>query len=215
MAKPIDVEDLLREKGNKAAEELATRAATDQRALAEVMTLATSPVKRVKNGAAKTLKILSQDRPDLLVPRLRDFIRLMDFNDTIVRWIAMDVVGNLAELDGQNALNNKALGVFLSRALDPALVTAAHAVDNLGKIGLYKPRFRKQITERLLQADTVDRAPDCREILAGKVVTALSRFVNEVPRGPIREAIAEYVTRHLLNGRPATRKKAQKLLARL
>lgn len=211
----MDVQDLLKEKGNKAAEELAARATVDRRLLADVMTCASSPVKRVKNGAAKTLKILSEDRPDLLVSRLQDFIRLMETNDTIVRWIAMDVVGNLAALDRRNALDKTVLGVFLIRVSDPVLVTAAHAVDNLGTIGLYKPRFRKRITEQLLKADAVDRAPDCREILAGKVLTALSRYVDEIPRGPARQAIARYASGQLGSKRPATRKKAEKLLARL
>jgi hypothetical protein len=215
MANRMDVERLLRDKGNKAAEELVSRAADDQRVLAEVVTHATSSVKRVKNGAAKTLKILSEVRPDLLVSRLQDFIQLMDAEDTIVRWIAMDVVGNLAELDRQNVLNMRTLRVFLARISDPALVTAAHAVDNLGKIGLCKPRFRKPITEQLLQADAADRAPDCREILAGKALVALSLYVDEIRSGSIRAAIAKYAVRHRRSDRPGTGKKAEKLLARL
>lgn len=95
----INVYNELSEKGNKRADRIAALAIEDDMLLERVLEAAASQTKRVKNSAAKALKIISATSPATLYPSIDFFAELLFSQDNILKWIAADVLGNLAYVD--------------------------------------------------------------------------------------------------------------------
>jgi hypothetical protein len=163
----------------------------------------------VKNGAAKTLKLISERKPAKLYPQFGYFADLLDSDDTILKWIAIDVIGNLSFVDSNNQIIEGIINKFYCFLSDESMITAGHAIDNLSKIALNKPRYRKEITAELLQIDITSRNDECRNILIGKAILAFDDYLEHLPE---KEKVLEFAKRHLNNSRKATKKKAEKFL---
>jgi hypothetical protein len=211
VSKPIAIFDELKEKGNKAADDIAKMVIENRSLLNQVVEGAMASNKKVKNAAAKTLRIVGEIDPGMLYPRLSFFVKSIDGEDTILKWIGMDIVGNLSFVDKENRINKKVLNRYLSLLFDEALVTAAHSVDNLWKIAINKPRYQKTITAKLLEADSVERPADCRAILAGKVIVAFTEYFN-LMKAQDRTAVIAYAERQLNSPRKPTKRKAEAFL---
>ena len=69
MSARASVRNVLKAQGNAAALEIAERVLNDRSLLGEVVRSAESPTKRLKNAAAKTLKIVSEREPAVLYAR--------------------------------------------------------------------------------------------------------------------------------------------------
>ena len=152
----------------------------DDAALQAVFLAVNSADKRAKNAAAKVLQLMSGSSPGRLYPRLDFFTGLLEGQDNILKWIATDVIGNLAAVDTENKVDDRLLARFVRLLGDEVMITAAHSVENLGKIALQKPQLRQPITAVLLKADSVSRHPECLNILAGKRIDAMARYVHLV-----------------------------------
>ena len=207
----ISIHEELEEKGNKAADDIARWAIKDGTLLEDLFDAANSSNKKIKNAAAKALKLISETEPVKLCPSFGFFADLIERDDTILRWIGMDVIGNLSYVDTDNRLGKKLLGRLLSFLSDEAMITAAHSIDNLWKIALNKPQYQKQITAELLKVDSVARHQQCHNILAGRRILAFAEcfdVMDDIERGQV----ASFARGHLKNSRNATRKKAEKFL---
>lgn len=200
------------EKGSRAAEAAAEYVGGHPAALGQVLRAAASPVKRVKNGAAKTLILLARRAPAVVHDELAFFRSLLDHDDSILRWTAMDVIGHVAAVDRGGRIRRPVLERLIDALDDPSMVTAAHAVDNLGRIAEHKPRMRAEATKHLLRAHRVRRSRDCRQILAGRALVALARCCADL-RDPDLEADVRAFARRLTRSpRASTRRKAAELL---
>jgi len=204
-----DVTGELHEKGNKGAELIAALATRDNAVLAEVFQAVKSSDKRTKNAAAKVLQLISREMPGRLYPRLAFFAELLEGDDNILKWIATDVIGNLAGVDAENRVDDRLVATFLRLLSDNVMITAAHAVDNLGRIALSKPQHRERITGALLRPDAVERQAECHNILAGRKIDAFARYCHLLDD---LEPILDFVRRHLRNSRNATRNRAARFL---
>jgi hypothetical protein len=206
-----DIISILKVKGNKAAGEAAKFAMNDGVLLQQLFEGAGSSNKRVKNAAAKALRIISETEPAKLYSKFDFFFKLMNGEDTILKWIAIDIIGNLSSVDRQNKINKKVLRKFFALRDDEVMITAAHSIDNLWKIALRKPRYANDITSKLLKEDAVERSADCRNILAGKTIATLSEYFAIIPD---QAPVLAYAKGHLNNSRNGTRKKAEEFLKR-
>ncbi len=202
-----------RSRGGKASQDVALMAIKNHRLLEMLIEGAAAPEKKVKNAAAKALRIVSEMDPETLYPRLRFFVRAIDGEETILKWIGMDIVGNLSFVDREKKIDKRVLDKYFALLADESLVSAAHAVDNLWKIAVNKPRHRALITEQLLEADSVKRTADCWAILAGKVILAFGRYFDHM-RTRDRDAVIAFAQRQLDSPKKPTRKKAEAFLER-
>ncbi len=208
--KPNILEEL-EEKGNKGADDVALLAVKDEILLEQVFEGANSSNKRVKNAAAKALKLISETEPAKLYRRFSFFVDLIERDDTILKWIGIDVIGNLSYVDGENKIDKKLLMKLFDFLSDEGMITAAHSVDNLWKMALNRPQYQKEITAELLKVDSVKRHQECHNILAGRRILAFSEYfdlIDDLQKGQI----FSFVKGHLNNSRNATKKKAEKFL---
>ena len=69
-----------------------------------LLTAVASDEARVRFGAAKALRHLSGRAPDLLYPHFDFFASFLRNENSILRWNAILIVGNLAAVDGERRM---------------------------------------------------------------------------------------------------------------
>jgi phosphohistidine phosphatase SixA len=207
-----DIDRLLLQHGNKVAEELANRAISDRNLVNPLVDAVSSTKKRVKNAAAKILNCLSKSCPEAIYSKLPTFVNLMAVSDTILRWNAIVIVGNVSAVDTADRLDDDVVDVLIDLLADESMITAGHAILALGKLARNKPKFHGRVLTALLAVDCVSREPECVAILSGKVIDAFQEMDDVIlENGPV----VEFAQRQIKSQRRATRKRAERLLKRL
>jgi hypothetical protein len=164
---------------------------------------------KVKYAAAKRLTVLSAINPVKLYPRLDFFINMLEHENQILKWTAIDVVGHLAESDKMKNLDRilKRLFGLLNAG---KLITAGHAAQALAGIAVAKPKYRDRITRELLKVERYQYdTAECRNIVIGIVIKAIGPFYPELKD---KRAVIAFVKRQIKNRRNATRNKAEQFL---
>jgi hypothetical protein len=205
-----NVQNIFKKEGNKAAERIAELAIKNKSALKQVLEGATSENKRIKNASAKCLREISRINPKKLYPEFNFFVKLIDGNDTILKWNSIEVLANLTKVDTDSKFNGKVLNRYFAFLSDESMVTAANTVTALGKVARFKPQLRKKITDELVKVDILPHSTECRNILAGHALLAFKKYVDDVKD---KKEIKLFAQKHLKNRRNATRKKAEKILS--
>lgn len=195
--------------GNKASDKIAALAVKNKTVLNQVLEGAASENKRIKNASAKCLREVSRINPKKLYPQFDFFVELIDGEDTILKWNAIEALSNLTEVDTENKFNRKVLNKYISLLSDESMVTAANTISALGKVAINKPRLRKEITSELIKVDSLPHSAECRNILAGKAAEAFGLYINKLKD---KKEIKYFAEKHIKNRRNATKKKAEKLL---
>lgn len=190
-------------------EKVAEKAVKNPNLLKKLFAGISSTNPKTKFGSAKTLRIISETNPQVLYSKVELFANLLKSNNTILKWMAIDVIANLTAVDTQNRFNGyfeKFYGCFH----EGSLITASHVVDGSGKIALYKPELQDKITEELLKVEEVPLpTSECRNILIGKAINAFGAYYDKIED---RESVIAFVERQLNNSRHATKTKAEKFL---
>lgn len=196
-------------KKQSGAEDLADKVLRNPDLLPEILKGISSADPRIKFTSAKILRIISEKNPKTLYPKMGFFVDLLDSENNILKWIAIDVIGNLPSVDAENkfdALFKKFYGLLS----DESMITAGHVIDSSGKIVRAKPYLQGKITKELLKVEeTQYKTSECRNILLGKVILSFSQYID---RAKNKEEMISLVKRQLNNSRRATRAKAEKFL---
>jgi hypothetical protein len=168
-----------------------------------------SKTPRVKYGAAKALRVVSQQSPDVLYPRWDAFVRLLDSDNAFLRWGATQILGDLAAVDRENRFDALA-DRFFAPISGPEMIGAANAIAAAAGIVLAKPHLADRMVKPILKVERASyRTPECRNVAIGHAIKSFDKWLGHV--GNKRPVLA-FVTRQLDNPRPATRKKAEKFL---
>jgi len=207
----LGILDKLEEKETK-VEELAEEAIKNKELLHELFNGVSSVNPRIKFGSAKILRIISERNPRLLYPNMEFFVNLLDSENNILKWNAMDIIANLTVVDSHNRFN-KLFKKFYGYLYEGNLITAGHVVDNSGTIALAKPELRDEVTKELLRVEKIPLpTEECRNILIGKTMKAFHVYYDKIKE---KDEIVSFVKRQLNNSRKATRAKAEELLEKL
>jgi hypothetical protein len=179
--------------------------------LPEILNGISSENPRVRFKSAKILRIVSEQNPEMLYSKMDSFIRLLESENNILKWNAMDIIANLTRVDSENKFDEifEEYYGFLS---DESMVTAGHVADNSGKIAKAKPYLQNKITTELLKVESFPRGQECKNILLGKVILSFGQYVDQVKN---KEKIISLAKRQLNNTRNATKKKAEKFLIKI
>lgn len=180
--------------------------------LCELLDGVSSRDAKVKFRSAKLLRKVSELHPEKLYSKWEFFVKLLDSENNILKWNAMDIIANLTKADSQDKFK-KLFGKFYRCLTEGSLITAGHVIDNSGRIALAKPELQDRITEELLKVEAVSvPTEECRNILIGKTITTFDAYCDKIRND---EEVIAFVERQLNNSRKATKAKAQKLLKKL
>lgn len=193
-------------------EEVAEKVMENSELLPELLSGIESANPRIRFGSAKVLRIISGKNPEMLYSRMEFFVNLLDSENNILKWTALDIIANLTTVDSHKKFN-RLFKKFYGYLNEGSLITAGHVVDNSGKIALSKPELQSDITKELLKVEKVPLpTEECRNILIGKTIKAFQVYYNEIEN---KDAVVSFVKRQLNNPRNATKTKAEKFLKRL
>jgi hypothetical protein len=212
--KKTDVLEKLGKKEKK-AEDIAKNVIKDPNLLPEIFNGISSENSRVKFKSAKILRVISEKNPEILYPKMDFFINLLDSENKILKWNAMDVIGNLTSIDLKNKFDEifKKYYSFLSAE---GMITVAHVVDNSGKIAKAKPYLTQRITSELLKLEKIPTKPqltqECKNILLGKVILAFGMYFDIIEN---KDNVISFAKRQINNTRNATKVKAEKFLKKI
>jgi hypothetical protein len=166
---------------------------------------------RTKYRRAKSLVTVARKEPRRLSPHLGFFVKLLDSENNVLKWAAIDVIGSLASVVMKNRVD-QFIEVLVDFLRGGKLIAANHAIAALSHVALAKPQYQDRITRELLNVQHYTyETEECHNIVLGKVVEALGSYSGRL--NPNNEMLA-FVRHQTENSRSATRKKAEKLLKR-
>ena len=166
---------------------------------------------KIKYTCSKNLLALAKENPAELYPDLEFFVKLLDNENRILKWTAIDVIGSLARADKARAID-KLMGRIIRLLNTGNMITANHAIVALTDIALARPEYQATVTDELLKVEHYNYETDeCRNIAIGKVILAISTYFASLED---KEATLKFVKRQTGNTRNATRKKAEQFLKR-
>jgi len=207
LVEKIDILEKLGKKEIK-AEDMAKIVIKDPGLLPEIFNGISSENPRIRFKSAKTLRVISEKIPEILYSKMDFFINLLDTQNRILKWNAIDVIGNLTSIDSKNEFDEifKKYYSFLSAE---SMITVAHVVDNSEKIAKAKPHLTEKITHELFKVEKIPRNQECKNILLGKAILAFGMFFDQIEN---KDDVISFVKRQLNNARNATKAKAEKIL---
>jgi hypothetical protein len=164
---------------------------------------------RTKFGAARTLRTMSESRPEALYPYFDRLLELSSSDNSFLRWDAMRCLANLAKVDRENRIEAN-LDRYLSVIPGPQMIGAATVIEGAATIALAKPALADRLARAILGVrNATYKTDECRNVAIGHAVVSLSRFWHLIQD---REPVMDFVRSQLDNTRPSTREKAERFL---
>jgi hypothetical protein len=168
-----------------------------------------SNIGRVRLGASKALRTLSEQDPESVYPHFDFFVRLLDSRNHILKWNATLTLANLAAVEGDGRLD-RIMDAYLAPISGPNMIDAANAIHGAAAIALAKPHLAPTIAGRILAVERASYATaECRNVAIGHAIRALDRFFEAAGE---KRSVLRFVRRQAQNPRPATRAKAERFL---
>ena len=166
---------------------------------------------KVKYACARQAVTMSKERPAEVYPDFDFFARLLDSANNVIKWTAIQVVGNLSKVDEQGRVD-KLIPQLIGFLNCGRLITAGNAILALSEVAFNKPAYLDRIADELLRVEGYTyNTPECGNIAIGLVLSALMKLDGVWGKGEV----LSFVERQTRNPRPATRKKAQSALRRM
>lgn len=190
------------------SEEIAETVIKTPKLLNTVIDGVNSSTSRVKFRCAKILKMISESQPELLLSHWDFFIYLLDSDNSIILWNALDIIANLTSVDQEHKFD-EIYPRYYQFMEDESMVTAAHVVDNSAKIVVNRQDLQDEITMKLLKLNETSRDGECKAILSGKAILTFDNYFNSIKN---KEEVMEFAKSQTTSQRNATKVKAQKFL---
>lgn len=168
-----------------------------------------SKAARVKYKSAKVLRYISQKKPKMLYPHFGFFVKLMDEDNKILKWNAIDIIANLNSADS-DCLFEGIFTKFYDKLKEGNLITSGHVIESSSTIIKAKPELKGKIIKIILRQDTLPLpTEECRSIIGGKTIKVLSDCYDQIDN---KKELQDFVIKQLQSQRQATRKKAEAFL---
>jgi hypothetical protein len=167
---------------------------------------------KVKYGFTKALLKTGAETPGLLYDHFDQWTRMLNSDNNIFRWTAIDIIGYLSSVDKEDK-TDKLINNLIAFLHCGNLITCNHAIFALGLIAKNKPERRSEIILELLGITRDNfKSEECRNIAMGKVIEALKDFPETI-RG--NKKITDFLIRAGKSTRNATARKAEQLLKKI
>ncbi|UCG51684.1 MAG: hypothetical protein JSW58_16110 [Candidatus Latescibacterota bacterium] len=191
------------------ADKIAKRMIQNPGLLPELLDGITSDQARVKFGCSKVARIISENAPELLYPKMGFFIDLLDIDNTFLVIDAARVIANLTRADKRGRFE-KVFKKYFSPIPGPTLITAANAISEAPKIARAKPKLTERIVREMLKVEKASYATkECRNIALGRAITSFDQFFDQISD---KKPVVALVKKQLRNKRNSTRKKAEQFV---
>jgi hypothetical protein len=207
----VDESSLLRRIGRKNSNPAAIAALVikEPGLIASLIAGLSAPQPRVKYKCEKVLRLVGEQQPEILYPHFDFFAGMLDCENSILKWGAIQNLANLARADVLDKLE-LILDRYLSPIPGPVMITAASTIGGLAKIAVAKPGLADLIAREILKVQEAHyQTAECRNVAIGHAVDAFDRCFDQIQK---KTAVVAFVREQLKNTRPAVRKRAAAFL---
>jgi hypothetical protein len=192
-------------------ERIADRVIKNPKLLSEIFNGLSADNTRIKYGCVKVLRIISKKDPKLLYPKFDFFVGLLDSENKIMQWEGIHVLANLAGVDSKGKFE-KIFNKYFAPITGSVMVTAANVIKGAAKIALAKPKLTEKISRQLLKVEQAGyKTAECRNVALGHAIKSFDQFFDQIKN---KQLVLRLVKKQLRNTRNATRKSAERFLAR-
>jgi hypothetical protein len=169
---------------------------------------------KVKYSCAKRAIAVSRENPKALYPDFGFSLKLLEGDNKILKWSAIQIIGNLSKVDSQKKVD-ALIPHLIALLSDKTMVTAANAIGALSKIAKNKAEHQEMILGALLRVEKAkyyskgELSPECTNVAIGHVIQCLEQFGKPVCQ---RNDVKNFLKRQTKNTRPKVKLMAEQLL---
>ncbi|RPH99176.1 MAG: hypothetical protein EHM72_11840 [Calditrichaeota bacterium] len=162
----------------------------------------------------KLLRKFSEEHPELLYPFFDQLVRLLDDENSFIKWGAIITLSNLAAIDVDNKMD-RIFEQYFQPIMGPSMITAGNIIGSAWKIAQAKPYLTERIVKELLRVQQAqyqakgEDSPECRNIACGHAIVSFDHFMDQIED---KRAVLAFVEGQLQNSRAAVRHKAVQFL---
>lgn len=159
-----------------------------------------------KYACSKEIIRLAHENPKDLVDAYDFFVELLEKENNILKWTALDAIGGIVSVNGSES-GFKLLVSYLNKG---KMITAGHAMTALAQVALAKPEFKERVINELLKVPNYKyETAECNRVLCSRLIATLEHL------GAKGIKVESFLESQLKSKRPATRKKAERLLSKI
>ena len=180
----MDKDDLLfRLKETSNLDWLLAEAENNPQLLNTLVEIVRSERSSVRYCCTKTLRILSEQKPDKIYPYFRDVAAWLQDPNSFVKWDGILILANLAAVDTEHRFAS-IYEEYFGLISDSKMVTAANVAGNAWKIVQAVPEWENDITQRLLEVPQIiylhhgEPSPECNNVMCGHVLDCFDRYFD-------------------------------------
>ena len=176
----------------------------------------TAPKGSLRFGFEKVLRLISEQRPDLVYPFFDTYVKLLDSENSFLKWGAILTIANLAAIDSDKRFD-AIFKKYYSPITGPVMVTAANIIGSSARIAQAKPELTKRITREIMRVEKArfkhkgSPSTECRNVALGQAIDTFDKIYDQIDD---KETVIKFVKKRLKNRRKAVVKKAQGFLKR-
>jgi hypothetical protein len=167
---------------------------------------------KLKYKTVKEYANTAKESPQKVYPEIEKFVGLIDNENNILKWTAIDIIGYCAKIDVQKKID-PIINVIIKHLNCGKMVTAAHAMSSLTDIALGKPEYKNKIINGILKTEGYKYDTEkCHYILMGKLITAFDKLIDDIGKN---KNVKDFLERQTESINKPNRNKAEKLLKKM
>ena len=208
--------DIAKEISKKGADKnkIARYAMKNPESIEQLIEGVTAPKGSLRFGYEKVLRLISEERPELIYPYFDVFKKLSGCDNSFLKWGAILTIANLAAVDSGKKFD-KMFKEYYAPITGQVMVTASNVIGGSVKITLAKPYLTRKITQEILKVEKAkflhhgEPSPECRNVAIGQAIDSFDRFFEQIEN---KDAVIRFVKKQLKNSRAKVARKAEKFL---
>jgi hypothetical protein len=168
----------------------------------------------IKFRCEKILRIVSEQKPEIIYPYFEFFIKFLDSQNKFIKWGAIITISNLAAVDKKKKFD-KIFIKYYSPITGKVMVTSANIITNSWKIVLARPELADKIANEILKSErsryeyNSKLSRECSNVVFGHAIESFDHFYDKIIN---KKVVDSFIKRQLNNTRKPVAKKAEKFL---
>jgi hypothetical protein len=195
---------------NVDVKKFAQDALEDKAILADLLEGVLSKKEKIRFNCFKVLLFISEKHPRILYTQWEFFVRLLQSDNTYLKYIATYIIANLAQDDPEGKFE-RVFNRYYALLDDKSIIPASHVAANSPKIAEAKPHLQTKIVNRLLDVDKTHHKPERKDLIKSYVIEAFGKLIEGVRN---KKKMIEFVREQREAKSPKTRKKAKEFMKR-
>jgi len=188
-------------------ETIAQQAISDHHLLTEILNHLLSKNDEVRSKNYETILFLSINHPQYLYKQWDFFVDLLSSKNHYHRYIAINILSNLASVDTQNKFDS-IFNLYVDQISSRRTMIAGQAIMNAGKIAKSKFTLQQRITDLLLHLDKIYPGKHT-DLMNAYAIQSFQEFFDQSNK---KNEIINFAKQQLESTSPKTRKYAKNFL---